>query len=374
MCPGPSTSERKAFKHMIDRVAVSTLAAQITDVHAGFDHDAFVRRAARGLETLELADRVRHVAAALAATLPADVPEALDILTRSLPPAAEGRDLPINGFRQWPIGAFIAQHGGDHFEASMHAMTELTQRFTSEFAVRPFVERQASATFERLLELTRHPSPHVRRWCSEGTRPRLPWGAKLRALVADPSPIWPILEALKDDPERYVQRSVANNLNDIAKDHPALVVERCAAWSKGADEARAWVIRHGLRTLLKAGDPGALALIGFKPPVKLRATLEVKPQRVSIGGAVELTAFVETEAARSQELMIDYALHLVRKRGTSCKVFKWRTARLPARGSVTLTKKHPMRVTTVRALYPGTHRVELQVNGRRIAEAGFELH
>ena len=373
MSPSKSTSERKAFKHMIDRVAVRTLAAQIADVHTVFDQAAFVRRATRGLESLELADRVRHVAAALAAMLPTDVPEALDILTRSLPAAAEGSELPMNGFRQWPIGEFIAQHGGDHFDASMHAMTELTQRFTSEFAVRPFVERHASATFERLRELTQHPSPHVRRWCSEGTRPRLPWGAKLRSLVADPSPLWPILEALKDDPERYVQRSVANNLNDIAKDHPALVVARCTAWSKDADDARAWVIRHGLRTLLKAGDPGALALIGFKPPVKLRATLEITPQRVAIGGSVELTAFVETAAARPQDLMIDYAVHLVRKRGTSCKVFKWRKARLPARGSATFTKNHPMRVTTVRALYPGTHCVELQVNGRRVAEASFDL-
>ena len=148
----------------------------------------------------------------------------------------------------------------------MTAMIELTQRFSSEYAVRPFVERYPEATFKRLLALTDDPSPHVRRWCSEGTRPRLPWGAKLHHLVADPSPIWPILEALKDDDELYVRRSVANNLNDIGKDHAALVVERCQAWLEDGNAQRDWTVKHGLRSLVKDGDPGALAVMGYGPP------------------------------------------------------------------------------------------------------------
>ena len=240
--------------------------------------------------------------------------------------------------------------------------------------MRPFLERHPEATFERLLELTTHPNAHVRRWCSEGTRPRLPWGKKLTTLVVDPSPIWPILEALKDDEEIYVRRSVANHLNDVGKDHPGLVVARCKAWSKGASDRRRWTIKHGLRTLIKNGDPAALAVVGFGPPKKLSAVLSVSPGRVEVGGEVTLQAQLETTAGRGQDLAVDYVVHYVRKNGTtSGKVFKWTTTRLPARGTATFEKRHPMRKTTVRKLYPGEHRVELQVNGVRIAETSFRL-
>lgn len=367
-------TKRKAFKDWFDRSAAQAMASQMAGAMSGFDRRKFVRQATRDLQALEFTQRVQQFSDALRATLPESLPEALSVLVESLPPALPDCDSTTDGWLQWPLGQFIADHGLQHFDASMAAMVELTQRFSSEFAVRPFVEHYPEETFQRLRELTRHPSPHVRRWCSEGTRPRLPWGKKLRFLVSDPSPIWPILEALKDDEELYVRRSVANNLNDVAKDHPELVVARCKAWSRGASERRAWVIRHGLRTLIKKGDPGALAVVGYGPPRKLRAELSLSPKRIRVGGEVTLAAEIATTAARSQKLAVDYVVHYVRRNDkTSGKVFKWKTLTLPAGSTMALEKRHPMRKTTVRTLYPGLHRIELQVNGVRVAETSFQL-
>ncbi len=367
-------TDKKAFKDWFDPAAAEALADQVASTAPSFDRSAFSRLATRDLENLEFNQRVRQFSDALRSTLPESIPETLAVLTESLPPPLPDCESVTDGWLQWPVGQFIADHGLDFFDESMAAMIELTQRLSSEFAVRPFVERYPEATFERLQELTRHPSAHVRRWCSEGTRPRLPWGKKLHFLVADPSPIWPILEALKDDAELYVRRSVANNLNDIAKDHPDLVVERCQAWSGDGGDPREWVIRHGLRTLIKNGDPAALAVVGFGPPERLRAELSASPASVEIGGEITLQARLDTTATRAQDLAVDYVVHYVRKNGkTSGKVFKWTTTQLPARGTITLEKRHPMRVTTVRKLYPGEHRVELQVNGVRVAETRFQL-
>lgn len=368
------TSERKAFKEWFDEAAAQALATQVAGAMPGFDQEQFVRLASRDLQALEFAGRVKQFSDALATTLPESIPKALAVLSESLPEPLPDCESVTDGWLQWPVGQFIADYGLEHFEASMAAMIELTQRFSSEYAVRPYVKHHPEATFERLLALTDHPSPHVRRWCSEGVRPRLPWGVKLRDLVADPSPIWPILEALKDDDELYVRRSVANNLNDIAKDHAALVVQRCQAWSKDSNERRDWAIKHGLRSLIKAGDSAALAVIGFGPPQKLTAKLSIRPKTIAVGDVVEFSAQLETSSARAQQLVVDYVVDYVRKGGkTSGKVFKWTTLELPAHGRMTLDKRHAMKATRVRALYPDVHRVTLQVNGEKVAEAQFRL-
>lgn len=329
--------------------------------------------ATRNLAKLEFADRIRQFSEALRSKLPESVPVALSILTESLPELLPDCEDVTDGWLQWPIGQFIADHGLDCYDESMSAMIELTQRFSSEFAVRPFVEKYPRPTFKKLLALTKHPSAHVRRWCSEGTRPRLPWGRKLRDLVANPNPIWPILEKLKDDPELYVRRSVANNLNDIAKDHPDIVVERCRAWLGKGDDNRQWLVRHALRSLIKAGHSEALALIGFGPPDKLRAKLRITPGRIGVGGSVEMRVEISSTAKKSQRLMVDYVVHYIRKSGTSAKVFKWTAVDLAANGEVALKKRHSMKLSTIRALYPGVHKVELQVNGMRCAESRFRL-
>ena len=368
------TAQRKAFKDYFDRTAVKAIGAQVAGAWPKFDQASFRRLASKNLNDLEMMDRVRQISAALRAELPTSMPRALAILTQSLPPLLPDTTAVTDGYLQWPLGQFIADYGVEHFEPSLKAMIELTQRFSSEFAVRPFVERYPEEIFERLLELTQHESPHVRRWCSEGTRTRLPWGAKLHQLVADPSPIFPILEALKDDPELYVRKSVANNLNDIAKDHPEKVIQRLRKWKKGASRERQWIIRHALRTQIKAGDPTALKLLGYGDAKGLKATIEASPKTVKIGSAVELRITLENQTKQTKAALVDYAVHYVTKTGTiSRKVFKWKTLELAAGEIIELSKKHAFKVATIRALYPGVHRVEVQVNGGVLSEMSIEL-
>lgn len=371
-----STSESpdKTFKSYFDAGAAHALASQVAAAWPHFDQARFVALATRSLEAKAFAARVTQFSEALAATLPEDRSEALRILSASLPPTLPDCEGVTDGWLQWPVGQFIADHGLPHFEVAMEAMVALTQRFSSEFAVRPFVEQQPEATFARLQALSTHPSPHVRRWCSEGVRPRLPWGRRLQALVRDPAPIWPLLEALKDDPERYVQRSVANCLNDIAKDHPEAVVAACERWSVAAPAARAWVIKHALRSLLKDGHPKALALLGFAAPKHMDATLRLSASHVAIGERVTLKAVLRNRAMAPQPLMVDYVVAFLRKAGThSEKVFKWKQLTLAPGAELSLEKHHPFRLTSIRALYPGAHRVALQLNGQRVAEAALTL-
>ncbi|MEM1030759.1 MAG: DNA alkylation repair protein [Myxococcota bacterium] len=364
---------RKAFKDYFDAEAAAELGDQVAAVWPAFEVAAFRRRATHGLARLEFKGRVHQFAEALAAGLPENVPKALAILTESLPPPLPDCEAPADGWLQWPLSAFIASYGVPYFEPSMRAMIALTQRFSSEFAVRPFVAHRSEETLARLASLTCHESPHVRRWCSEGIRPRLPWGQKLEALVADPTPIWPILEALDDDPERYVLRSVANTLGDVAKDNlgPALAWARACAERGG--ERRAWVVKHGLRVPIKDGHPEALALIGYRAPEALSVRLAITPPRVAIGGAIDLEATLESQASASQPVLVDFVVHYVRQRGTAAKTFKWTTDEIPPGATLTLRKRHAVKPTTVRALYPGTHRVALQVNGQVLAESAFEL-
>ncbi|MBV1860288.1 MAG: hypothetical protein KUG77_17875 [Nannocystaceae bacterium] len=364
----------KAFKDWFDKPAAKALAEQMHGAWSGFDTAAFVRSATKGLRALEFSGRVQQFSDALAAGLPEDIPKALGIVTDSFPRIMPDADSVTDGWLQWPVGQFIADHGVPHFEASMQAMIELTQRFSSEFAVRPFVDQRPDETFARLQSLTSHESQHVRRWCSEGVRPRLPWGKVLKGLVADPGPLWPILDALQGDAERYVQRSVANTLGDVAKDHPEAAVQWAKACVKRGGEDGLWIAKHGLRGPIKAGHAGALAAVGFLPPKKVTASLRASPKTVHVGESVELHAELSTTHTRQQRLLVDYIVHYVRKaKSGGGKTFKWKTVELPARASAELSKRHSMKTTTIRALYPGRHRVELLVGGEVLAETAFTL-
>ena len=363
------------LKDWFDREAAIRLAAQVRAVSPDFDSERYVRLASRGLQELEFKERVEKFAWALKETLPQHLPTALAILTESLPEPLPDCESPTDGWLQWPIGEFIALYGLPCFDDSFEAMYALTQRFTAEYAVRPFVEHYPEESVSILYDLVGDESPHVRRWCSEAVRPRLPWGKVLKALVEDPEPILPILEALIDDPELYVRRSVANNLNDISKDHPELVVDLCEEWHDESNEERMWVVRHALRGLIKAAHRGALGLLGFPPPPEeLRARLEVEPSEVRIGEMVKFKATLLNRSPRALNLQVDFVLHLIRSQGASSgKVFKWKAITLEPGQQVTLPKKHPMKKTTVRDLYPGIHRVELQVNGVRLGRGEFLL-
>jgi 3-methyladenine DNA glycosylase AlkC len=264
-----SIQKGSTLKDLLDHEAIKCLAHNLRLTHATFNSEAFRRDAATGLEPLGILDRGHHLAATLRKHLPARFEDAVEILLRSLtPPLTITEDFGLATFFYLPHVCFIADYGLDEmrndgrdpFEVSMHAQYELTRRFSAEFSIRPFLIRWPARTLARLKEWSGDPDPHVRRLCSEGTRPRLPWAMRLPAFVKDPRPALPLLEVLKDDPELYVRRSVANHLGDIAKDHPALVFELCERWLTGATAERKWLIRHALRHPAKKGVKEALHL------------------------------------------------------------------------------------------------------------------
>ena len=368
------SASRKLFKDWFDKDAATAMANQLTAVYNDFDQTLFKRKALHKINTLEFGDRVKQFSNALHATLPQPYPKAIKILVKSFPEQAVSAESVTDGWLQWPVGQFIADHGTDHFSESMQAMVSLTQQFSSEFAVRPFVARYPKETFRELGKLTCHPSEHVRRWCSEGTRTRLPWGSKLHALIDNPTPIWTILNKLIDDESLYVRRSVANSINDLSKDHPEQVLQKCAKWKKPNHPHRDWIIKHGLRGLIKAGNSEALRLTGFSAPEKITASLSVQPKTVNRGDSVQLKAQIANHSKKPQSLMIDYIVHYVRKNDIKNeKVFKWKTIELAAGKTIDLSKKQPMKITTTRALYEGVHNVDIQINGSRLATAKFKL-
>jgi 3-methyladenine DNA glycosylase AlkC len=221
------------------------IAAMIRAVHPKFDVRAFMRDVLDAYAALELMPRGHRIAEALRAHLPRDYPRALDILLASIhqPATLPGKN-PMATFLFLPHTLFVAKYGLAHFGLSMRAQHALTQRITAEISIRKFIEQNQILTLNTLKAWARDPSEHVRRLVSEGTRPRLPWAPRLRAFMRDPRPVLELLEWLKDDPSRYVRRSVANNLNDIGKDHPDLLFATAERWMKDANENRQWIIRH----------------------------------------------------------------------------------------------------------------------------------
>ncbi len=271
-----SIQKGSSLASLLDREAVDCLVHNITLVHPRFDGEAFRATATNGLKPLAILQRGRHLAKALRAHLPERYDDAVEILIRSLTPSNTRTDeLGLAVFFYLPHVSFVAtygldaEHNGgkDPFETSMRAQHELTRRFSAEFSMRPFLIRWQDRTLARLMEWTRDPDPHVRRLCSEGARPRLPWAMRIPAFIKDPRPVLPILETLKDDPDLYVRRSVANHLGDIAKDHPKLVFEICERWVEGASAERKWLIRHAVRHPAKKGVKAALRLRKLAAPL-----------------------------------------------------------------------------------------------------------
>lgn len=360
----------------MSRESVKRLGDHLRAFDGSFPSRRFVREASRGLEDLELKARINHVADALATCLPEPFPRAAALI-RGANEGARRSDESV--FAYWPLCSFVERHGLSHFDEAFDTMHGLTGLASCEFAVRPFIEGEPDRAFSVLRRWVGDRDHHVRRLVSEGTRPRLPWGARLTALQEDPTPSVPLLDRLFSDEELYVRRSVANHLNDISKDHPDRAVAIAEAWKAaaageggGAGRNADWVVRHALRGLVKGGHRGALALQGFRPAKLELGAFSLKPRRLRFGAPLRM--HLELRARAGGEWMIDYAVHRQLANGKLApKVFKW-TRRTVKRGeSIVLDKDHAIRAITTRRYYPGRHRVEVLVNGQSVAVEDFEL-
>ena len=355
----------EAFKNLLNPSVVQQAAQCLQQVAPEFDAPRFARLACDGLEALEMKARALHICAALQATLPADFLRAAGFLEAALAPPEAGEAMAqlhgltagLRGWILWPVGEYIARCGLAHPGPALQTLHALTQRFTAEFAIRPFIEHHPELSFTTLRHWVDDDSAHVRRLVSEGSRPRLPWGQQLKALIRDPSPSLPLLQALQDDPSPYVRRSVANHLNDIAKDHPQLIAQWLQRHLPQAGAERRALLKHASRTLIKAGDPAVLKAWGLGGNFAGQVRLKLNPPRVQLGGQVQLSLKLQSGSKHAQNLAIDYAVHHVKADGSSSpKVFKGWMLQLPAQGAKRLEKSHSMRLITTSASPPRVSR------------------
>lgn len=344
-----------------------TIAADLGRLEPRFDAKRFLKLTIDELERRELMDRMRQTAVAAEAALPGSYRAKVAVLR------AHAASTGHNFVSIWPC-EFIALFGLDDPGFSLDALRELTRHGSAEFAVRPFLVRDLQGTLTVMRRWATDDNEHVRRLASEGCRPRLPWGLRLAALVADPAPTAPILETLKNDPALYVRKSVANHLNDIAKDHPETVLDHVESWDR-SNPHTAWIVKHGLRTLIKKGHPRALALFGSDGKPRLAEMAFVcTPRRIQLGDTITLSATLTGSGRARQSLIIDYVIHYARAGGRSSeKVFKWTTIDLAPGETATLTKRQTIKDFSTRKHHPGEHTVELQINGRRLARCTFVI-
>ncbi len=368
-------TETQPYKNYFGTDLARDLALRIQAVYPQFHAESFVQQVAAQVDELELKARVALIADALHAHLPASYLAALDILHAILGPELSSEEGMFNeGYYLMPVAYFVEVYGQEHFDESLAALYEITRRHTAEWNIRPFLAREPQRMLALLHQWAHDDNVHVRRLVSEGTRPRLPWAARLQMFVDDPAPLLHLLAELKNDPSPYVRKSVANNLNDIIKDHPDLVLEHLTEWQSDAAEATLWIIRHALRNLVKQGDPRALRLLGIEQPQVSLQDLTLQPDPLRQGESLALSFALQSESAETQTLVVDYLIHFVKASGkTSPKVFKLSKPVLPAGERLHLRKQHSFKPVTTRRYYAGQHRLEVQINGQILGGADFVL-
>ena len=369
------------FKNFLNPTLIGEMAGHFHSHWPEFDKQSFIADSIDGFEALELKQRSNRITEMMIRYLPSDFTEAGRILLASLgeplgDDLASGKDdyTGIAGWAIMPLEHFVAKQGHDHFDLSMNLFKEMTKRGTAEFGIRYFLEKYPEKGLAVMKSWTSDENVHVRRLTTEGSRPKLPWGIHLPVFIKDPYPVIALLEQLKDDDKEYVRRSVANNLNDIAKDHPELVASIAGKWMVDASKDRKRLIRHACRTLLKDGHPEALKVMGFGPPKIKEAAIELATPEVILGDALEFSLTLHSAAQSEQAVMIDFIIHHQKANGTTTpKVFKWKTATLEAVKSLEMSKRHGIKKITTRVYYAGLHSLEVVVNGVSIGKKDFEL-
>ncbi|HHY0050369.1 TPA: DNA alkylation repair protein [Clostridioides difficile] len=287
------------LKNMYNRESLYEVAVAIQSVYNSFKVDEFIKSTMdETWNNLELKARCRKISMSLGMYLPEDYKEALSILEKS-----------VTGFYfAFFFPDFVEVYGQDeiNWDLSISALERNTEYWSSEFAVRAFIIKDEERMMAQMRKWSKHKSEHVRRLASEGCRPQLPWGQAISKFKKDPTLVLPILEQLKTDTSTYVQKSVANNLNDISKTHPDLVISIAKDWY-GKNKSTNWIVKHGCRTLLKKGNRDVLALFGYDDTTSINIqdfTLETTS--ISIGE--NLTFSFKILAKKATKTRLEYGI------------------------------------------------------------------
>ncbi len=369
-------------KEVINKKNTHELGVRIKKNWAKFNLKSFDAEIAKSLSSQGLGERIQQVRKSLYNHLPKDYKTSLGIILESLPgilrkDAFDNKlDLSSqNGFLMISVTSFVARYGIDEFEVSMSALKEMTKRFSAEGSIRYFILKYPEKTLEVFSRWVTDESPHVRRLVSESTRPRLPMTMALPIFKKNPKLIIPFLETLKDDSELFIRRSVANNLNDVSKDNPKVVTKLLRKWNRVKSPERQWVIKHALRTLEKQGGFDALEILGFSPNPRVKVErFKLKKKNIKLGETLELELDLISSSRLSQNLLIDFVIHHMKANGKqSPKVFKWCKKEIAKSAPLILIKKHSIKEISTRKYYSGRHRIQIQINGKIMAESSFNL-
>lgn len=362
------------FKNMINEKVMTKMSQLLSEHKAKFNHDHFLKNSKKELSTLELKERVAFVALRLHEAFEGNYQTSVaSLLKIQKNNHANG----LSGFEVWPLTYFVSEYGLDDFEVSLKALGEFTKDFTSEWAIRAFIIKDFKKTKKYLDLWSESDCHHQRRLVSEGTRPLLPWGIKLHDFQKAPEIMWPYLEKLKNDESMYVRKSVANHINDHTKKQSDFVIEKLEKWvkNKKITNEEKWIIKHGLRSLIKGANPKALELIGVKSNFVEATKIKIKEDSIRLGESVIISAEIKNESINSEKVIVDVEVHLLKNNGSyNVKCFKGKLLELRGKEKLGVELKIPLKKVTTRKYYSGKHYVNLLVNGKRFKKMNFDLH
>lgn len=355
------------LKEMFNLVFYKHLTAEFSKADNSFKSKQFIADVTRGMESLSLNQRMRNTSVVLKKFLPQDFKKSIRIMERVIPNMQRG-------YTNLLFPDFVGLYGHDHVDHSLEALKLFTQFGSSEFAIREFLKRDFNKTIKVMNQWAQDKNYHVRRLSSEGSRPRLPWSFKLDEVIKNPRITQPILEALKQDNELYVRKSVANHLNDISKENADYMLKLMNSWDKEHPHTQ-WIIKHASRTLIKKGNSDSLSVFDFEKNAKVKiANFNVSPAKLKLGGNLFFEFDLISEKSKTQKLAIDYNIHYRKKSGKlSPKVFKLKEAELKPKETLHISKKQMFKDFTTRKHFAGQHVVEIQVNGKILAKQFFQL-
>jgi 3-methyladenine DNA glycosylase AlkC len=362
---------------LFNEAKVKKLALELKSAYPSFDDRGFVKKVVSAFPELELMERIHHIKESLREYLPTDYEESIKIIVSALPPPLDNSktDDDFGEFIYAPYSYFVAEYGCEKnfLKVSLVALEEITKRFSAEAALRPFINKFPKEILACVTRWSESNEYHVRRLASEGTRPNLPWAKKINY---DHQLFLPILDTLHADKTRYVTRSVANHLNDVSKFAPSEVMNLLEKWrseGKQSQSELSYITKHSLRTLVKEGDERALKILGYNK-IRAVAFLRLDKTKIKVGDELKFDLEVEADEIKPSDLLIHYIIYFKKSDGRlSPKVFLLKKTRVNKKEKISISKKHSLKPMTTRVLYSGEHKLEIRINGQKVAEAKFDL-
>lgn len=354
------------LKNLYSEELIASLCHALNTAYSKFDSEKFrVRIFDEEWGKKELKERMRHISETLKIFLPSDYRKAIEILK----PVSSH----FNGFEYMFFPGYVELYGLDEYQESISALEHFTKYSSSEFAVRAFIKKYPNRMMKQMEKWADSSNHHVRRLASEGCRPRLPWAMSLPEFKKNPQPVLKIIEKLKNDKSEYVRRSVANNLNDISKDNPQIVIDVAKAWL-GENPNTGWVVKHACRSLLKQGEPEIMEIFGFGNPSHIIIERFEVQKSVSMGDNLKFSFNLQTQKIRLGKLRIEYAIDFMKNNGKqSRKIFKISESYCSEQKKE-ITKKHSFKAISTRKYYAGIHGISVIVNGHGLAHGKFQLN